>query len=90
MLSTPRRGIWKEANVARTEDSDDVIGVRVLGGFLLDFYKHANVVAETGHTPYYKRILFEIKSCFKSVTSDHDEACFKAGPWLSQLPYAHM
>ena len=78
LLPAEEFALKKEANVARTEDSDDVIGVRVLGGFLLDFYKHANVVAETGHTPYYKRILFEIKSCFKSVTSDHDEACFKA------------
>ena len=53
---------------------DDLIGVRVVGGFLLDFHKHAHII-ETGHTPY-NRVLLEIKSCFKSVTDD--EACFKA------------
>ena len=53
---------------------DDVIGIRVLGGFLIDFYNHANIIA-TGQTPY-KLKLLEIKSCFKSITDD-DEACFK-------------
>lgn len=47
----------------------------VLGSFLLDFYKHAHVV-ETGHSTPYKRMLLEIKSCFKSVTDD--EANFAA------------
>jgi len=54
---------------------NELIGVRLLGFFLLDFYKHSNVV-EIGLIPY-KRILLEIKSCFKSVTAN-DEANFKA------------
>ena len=67
----------KEANVAHeAKYKDDVIGVRIVGGFLLDFYKYANII-ETGHNPRpYKRMLLEIKSCFKSVVDN--EANFKA------------
>ena len=37
LLPAEEFALKKEANIARTEDSDDVVGVRVLGGFLLDF-----------------------------------------------------
>jgi hypothetical protein len=57
---------------------DEVIGVRILGFFLLDFYTHSNV-HRIGLIPY-KRILREIISCFDSfeVLATDDEAKFKA------------
>ena len=75
ILPAEEFALKKEAKVAyETKYKDDVIGVRIAGGFLLDFYKYANII-ETGRTPY-NRVLLEIKSCFKSVTND--EANFKA------------
>jgi hypothetical protein len=56
---------------------DELVGVRVLGFFLLDFYKHCNVL-QIGLIPY-KRLLREVISCFAvvSVVTD-DEVVFKA------------
>jgi hypothetical protein len=54
---------------------DELVGVRVLGFFLLDFYKHSNV-HQIGLIPY-KRLLREIISCFAVSVTD-DEAQMKA------------
>ena len=54
---------------------DQLVGVRVLGFFLLDFYKHSNV-HQFGLIPY-KRLLREVISCFVVSVTD-DEATFKA------------
>ena len=54
---------------------DELVGVRVLGFFLLDFYKHSNV-HQFGLIPY-KRLLREVTSCFAVSVTD-DEATFKA------------
>jgi hypothetical protein len=59
---------------------DELIGVRVLGFFLLDFYKYSNL-NQFGLTPY-KRLVQEVISCFRvSVTDDEavHEAVFKLG-----------
>jgi hypothetical protein len=74
ILPAEEFALKKEGREAKYKD--DLIGVRIVGGFLLDFYQHANII-ETGHTPY-KRMLLEIKSCFKSVPVTDDEANFKA------------
>ena len=54
---------------------DELIGVRVLGFFLLDFYKHSNV-HQFCLLPY-KRLVREVISCFAVSVTD-DEATFKA------------
>ena len=54
---------------------DELVGVRVLGFFLLDFYKHSNV-HQFGLIPY-KRLLREVLSCF-TVSLTDDEATFEA------------
>jgi hypothetical protein len=54
---------------------DELVGVRVLGFFLLDFYNHSDV-HQIGLIPY-KRLLREIISCF-SVSVTDDEALYKA------------
>ena len=60
ILPAEEFALKKEAKVAyEAKYKDDVIGVRIVGGFLLDFYKYANII-ETGRTPY-KRMLLEIK-----------------------------
>ena len=54
---------------------DELVGVRVLGFFLLDFYKHSNY-HRIGLIPY-KRLVWEVLSCFKVSVTDN-EAVFKA------------
>ena len=54
---------------------DELVGVRVLGYFLLDFYKHSNV-HQFGLISY-KRLLREVILCF-AVSVNDNEATFKA------------
>ena len=54
---------------------DELVGVRVLGFFLLDFYKHSEA-HKFGLIPY-KRLLWEVISCFAVSVTD-DEAPIKA------------
>ena len=51
---------------------DDLVGVRVLGFFILDFYKQPRI----GLIPYH-RLVREVSSCFRKLATD-DEAVFKA------------
>ena len=51
---------------------DDLVGVRVLGFFILDFYQHPRI----GLIPYH-RLVREVLSCFRKSVKD-DEAVFKA------------
>jgi hypothetical protein len=75
LLAAEDAALKKDASPIKS--LDEVIGVRVLGFFLLDFYTHSNV-HRIGLIPY-KRILREILSCFAvSVIDDSDEAKFKA------------
>ena len=52
---------------------DELVGVRVVGFFLLDFYKHSNRFGLIA----YKRLLREVISCFRVSVSDN-EAIYKA------------
>jgi hypothetical protein len=54
---------------------DKLVAVRVLGFFLLDFYKHCNVYP-TGLIPY-KRLLREVISCYAAAATG-DEAPIQA------------
>jgi hypothetical protein len=53
---------------------DELVGVRVLGFFLLDFHKHSNY-HQIGFIPY-ERLVQEVLSCF--AVSVDVEAIFKA------------
>ena len=55
---------------------DELVGVRVLGFFLLDFYKHSDIHRISLIIPY-KRLLREVTSCFAVSVTD-DEAPIKA------------
>jgi len=54
---------------------DELVGVRVLGFFLLDFYKYSNH-HQIGLIPY-KRLVREVISCF-AVSVNDNQAVFKA------------
>ena len=61
-----------KTNTRPAKYRDELVGVRVLGFFLLDFYEHSQI----GLIPY-KRMVREVLSCF-SVSVTDNEAIFKA------------
>ena len=70
LLAAEDAALKKEIRPAKYRD--DLVGVRVLGFFILDFYKHPRI----GLTPYH-RLVREVASCFRKSVKD-DEAVFKA------------
>jgi hypothetical protein len=78
LLAAEDTALKKDTRPAKYRD--ELVGVRVLGGFLLDFYKYSNYY-QFGLIPY-KRLVLEVISCFRvSVTDDEavHEAIFKLG-----------
>jgi hypothetical protein len=67
LLAAEDAALKKDASPIKS--LDEVIGVRVLGFFLLDFYTHSNV-HRIGLIPY-KCILREITLCFDSLRYQH-------------------
>lgn len=73
LLSAEDAALKKDTRPAKYRD--ELVGVRVLGFFLLDFYKHSNY-HQIGLIPY-NRLVREVISCFR-VSVTEDEAVFKA------------
>ena len=76
LLAAEDAALKRDTKPVTSKYLDELVGVRVLGFFLLDFYKHSNVHQKIGLIPY-KRLLRQVTSCFAvSVTDDEDT--FKA------------
>jgi len=73
LLAAEDAALKKDTRPAKYRD--ELVGVRVLGFFLLDFYKHSNY-HQIGLIPY-KRLVREVLSCFAVSVTDN-EAVFKA------------
>ena len=73
LLSAEDAALKKDTRPAKYRD--ELVGVRVSGFFLLDFYQHSNY-HRIGLIPY-KRLVLEVIFSF-AISETDDEAIFKA------------
>ena len=74
MLLAAEEAALKKDTGTSSKYRNELVGVRILGFFLLDFYKHS--YHQIGLIPY-QRLLKEVISCFRVSVNDN-EAIFMA------------
>ena len=85
LLASEDTALKKDTRPAKYRD--ELVGARVLGLFLLDFYKHSNY-HQIGLIPY-KRLVREVIS-YLAVSVTDDEAVFKTAFELGLSYHNHL